>query len=324
MPSCVLTHTRRHTRALSISRMSTDSVFTVSLSDRGLNDLKGEVYGGYTPGGISEDTLMEAVARWKCTGRFGGDVQVYHLNHEACHQMRLEEEVLISNGAGTLPRAKIVVIRNFASHVLGASSVQETFDTLCGMHYDAKCKSNYGKKLVNQLARHTTMLFPGRDVVVTDEERMHGRASVNDLDLLPLVQRTVELMQQEFGITLPVAEVNHYYDPSKCGLGWHGDAERNVNMILRMGARSVEMPLNIQWFYNQSPYGAVMQVPLQQGDLLLFSHKALGTDFKTPPLARPTLRHAVGVNARPKPTKEQKEARRKPKKRARDPADASG
>ncbi len=294
--------------------MSADSVFTVSLSDVTKTDLKGDAMGTFAPP-ISEDKLMDVVTEWQRTGKYGNDIQVYHLNHRVCHEMRPEEEVLISNGAGKLPRAKIVVIRNFAAHVLGASSVEETFDTLCGMHYDTKVKSNYGEKLVNQQARHTTMLLPDQEVIVTDEERMQGKASINDLNLLPLVKRTKELMEQEFGASLPVADVNHYYNPLKCGLGWHGDAERNINMILRFGARSVEMPLNIQWFFNRSPYGKIIQIPLRAGDLLIFSHKALGTDFVTPPLARPTLRHAVGANAKPKPTKEQKEAQREARKR---------
>ena len=297
--------------------MSADSVFTVSLSDRGLNDLKGEVYGEYTPGGISEDALMEAVARWQRTGRFGGDVQVYHLNHEACHQMRLEEEVLISNGAGKLPRAKIAVIRNFASHVLGASAVNETFDALCGMHYDAKCKSNYGEKLVNQLARHTTMLLPGQDVVVTDDDRMQGKASVNDLDLLPLVKRTVELMQQEFGIALPVAEVNHYYDPSRCGLGWHGDAERNVNMILRW-ARAPSRCCSTSSGSTTSPLRQDRPDPGVAGRPAHLLAQGPRHRLQDASVGAPDPGHAVGVNAKPKPTKEQKEAAREAKKRARE------
>lgn len=296
--------------------MSNDgSVFTVSLSDRGLNDLKGEVYGAYTPGGISEDALMAQVAKMQEDSTYGEEVQIYHLNNACCHGMRPEEEALLSDGTGKLPRAKVVVIRNFVQHVFGADAAKQTRDVLCGMHYDSKTQSNYGNKLVNQLARHTTMLFPDQDVVVTDQERLKGKASVNNLNLLPAVKDTIELMQQQFGINLPVAEINHYYNPSKCGLGWHGDAERNINMILRFGERSIEMPLKLQWFYNRSPYGAIMEVPLHEGDLLIFSHRALGTDCWKPPLARPTLRHAVGAYAKPKPSKEEKEAKRQAKKR---------
>jgi hypothetical protein len=43
-----------------------------------------------------------------------------------------------------------------------------------------------------------------------------------------------------------------YYDVSKCGIGFHGDAERIKVIAIRLGE---SMPLHYQWFQNSKPVG---------------------------------------------------------------------
>ena len=41
-------------------------------------------------------------------------------------------------------------------------------------------------------------------------------------------------------------EANYYYDIKKCGIGFHGDAERRKVIGVRLGE---SMPLHFQWFH---------------------------------------------------------------------------
>ena len=86
-------------------------------------------------------------------------------------------------------------------------------------------------------------------------------------------------------------EANYYYDMSKCGIGYHGDAERKKVIAMRMGQ---SMPLYYQWFQNSKPVGERIKIELGDGDMYVMSEKAVGTDWlkkKTP-----TLRHATGCD----------------------------
>ena len=294
-------------------------VYTLSVSDRGVSNLAGRVWGSWTAG-ISEDVLQSKADELKRTAKFGrGNIVVYDLHEVLLHRARRDDLDRVCKGL-ELPPAKIMVIRHFVETIAERTglSLEETRNAFEHLNYNKKDLSNYGtKKLVNSRSRWTTMLFPGEDVVVTDEQRLEGESCISDLNKLPLVQACIRTIEEEFGVSLPVAEVNNYFDGANCGLGWHGDAERTINVIMRFGPTSFTMPLNIQWFYNQSPFGDIMKLPLHEGDCLVFSAKALGTDFKDPPLKRPTLRHAVGRNAQPKPTLQEKRAK---KRRASDDA----
>ena len=85
------------------------------------------------------------------------------------------------------------------------------------------------------------------------------------------------------------AELNVYYDPSKCGIGFHGDAERFVTIGIRLG---VPIPFHYQWFHEGKPIGERIEVALGHGDLYAMGAKAVGTDWRRRKV--PTLRHAAG------------------------------
>jgi hypothetical protein len=80
-----------------------------------------------------------------------------------------------------------------------------------------------------------------------------------------------------------------YYDVSKCGIGFHGDAERRKVIAIRLGE---SMPLHYQWFQNSKPVGQRIELQINNGDLYIMSDKAVGFDWlKKKQL---TLRHAAG------------------------------
>ena len=87
------------------------------------------------------------------------------------------------------------------------------------------------------------------------------------------------------------AEANYYYDITKCGIGYHGDAERRKVVAVRMGAT---MPLYYKWFQNSEPISEPIEVLLNDGDMYIMSEKAVGFDWLKKKV--PTLRHATGCS----------------------------
>ena len=85
------------------------------------------------------------------------------------------------------------------------------------------------------------------------------------------------------------AEGNYYYDISKCGIGFHGDAERKKVIGIRLG---LNMPLHFQWFYNSIPVGERSIFDFDNGDIYIMSEKTTGFDWKKRKIL--TLRHAAG------------------------------
>lgn len=89
-----------------------------------------------------------------------------------------------------------------------------------------------------------------------------------------------------------LAEMNYYYDISKTGLSYHGDAERRLVIALRIGE---PMNLHYQWFQRFKPIGTQQVINLSGGDVYIMSDKAVGSDWKRSVI--PTLRHAAGCDA---------------------------
>lgn len=93
------------------------------------------------------------------------------------------------------------------------------------------------------------------------------------------------------GLSL-LAEVNEYYNPLKCYIGFHGDAERRLVVGCRLGGN---FPLYYQWFHKSGPVGSRLNIDLNAGDMYIMSEKAVGTDWKRKKIL--TLRHAAGTEA---------------------------
>lgn len=87
-------------------------------------------------------------------------------------------------------------------------------------------------------------------------------------------------------------EGNYYYDIDKCGIGFHGDAERRKVLAVRLGDAS--MPIYFQWHRMNLKYGDIMEFKLNSGDMYVMSEKAVGTDWRRKKVY--TLRHAAGCS----------------------------
>lgn len=172
--------------------------------------------------------------------------------------------------------------------------------TLLGAHYSAFLAEVRGTaalvdkkawmrgRVVNKLARHN--LCYGEEEQAPDYEAKKG--TIIAFRDAPCVARLREALGQHFGArcTGLLAELNYYYDTSKCGIGFHGDSERRLVLGARVGE---SLPLHYQWYMHSQRVGERVEVPLHEGDLYIMSEKAVGTDWKC--RNHPTLRHATGA-----------------------------
>lgn len=121
-----------------------------------------------------------------------------------------------------------------------------------------------------------------------DYENKKGR--VIAYDNVPILKYVYNLFGEYFGnkaIDLK-GEGNYYYD-EKCGIGYHGDAERRRVLALRIGR---SMPLYYRWYKEGKIVGKEIKIEMNCGDIYVMSEKAVGTDWKKKKCF--TLRHSTG------------------------------
>jgi hypothetical protein len=124
-----------------------------------------------------------------------------------------------------------------------------------------------------------------------DYENKKGRiVSFKDVPLLNTVKKNLPLYFGKKTEKL-IAEGNYYYDPKKCYIGFHGDAERMIVVGIRVGK---PFPLHYQWYQNGETIGKRLEIKLNDGDIYAMSAKAVGTDWKK--RLTQTLRHAAGFS----------------------------
>ena len=112
--------------------------------------------------------------------------------------------------------------------------------------------------------------------------------SFDESPLLGEVQRNLQEMFGEKSEGMQV-EGNYYFDAGKCGIGYHGDAERKRVIALRLGAT---MPIRYQWYQHSERIGEPTTIQIYHGDMYVMSEKATGFDWKKRNIL--TLRHAAG------------------------------
>jgi alkylated DNA repair dioxygenase AlkB len=118
------------------------------------------------------------------------------------------------------------------------------------------------------------------------------RGRVVAFDTMPLLNCVRQRLPTIVGdkVRNLVVEANYYYDPTKCGIGFHGDTERQIVVGLRLGQ---SMPIQFQWHLQHQPVGERAHLILNHGDVYMMSEKTVGSDWKFSHLL--TLRHAAGA-----------------------------
>ena len=122
------------------------------------------------------------------------------------------------------------------------------------------------------------------------EKKMGTVIAYDSVPLTKLLREKVAELLGDKGKDLS-CEGNYYYDIKKCGIGFHGDAERRKVVGVRLGD---SIPLHYQWFYMNESIGKRIKFMLNDGDMYIMSDKAVGFDWRKRSIR--TLRHAAGCD----------------------------
>lgn len=264
-----------------------DSASTITFGDVAENHVRMQQLGQLAQSGLSLQELIETKHRFE--KKFPGcNVELICLNDNLPAGTKGEE-------------AHVLIIRDGVNLMLEeyGCNAEDLF-----MEHDSLDQDKQAlmyKRVVNKKARYN--LCFAEENQEPDYASGLGRViSFND-DLIHITNFIRQQLPNYFGKKTKnlMAEGNYYYDVIKCGIGYHGDAERRIVIAIRIG---IPIPLQYQWFHKGEPIGAPLRLHLNHGDMYAMSEKATGFDWKKKTI--PTLRHAAGAESyfKIKPKKE--------------------
>jgi hypothetical protein len=195
-----------------------------------------------------------------------------------------------------LPEAYFLLIKNGVNVILNeiGKTTDDFFIEQDSLPKDSKAFM-YGR-VVNKHARHN--LCFGKTYQPPDYEA--GKGTIIPFESVPCLEKIrtkFSELSELYKISESsdheelVVEGNYYYDISKCGIGYHGDSERNKVVGVRLGAT---LPLCYQWFYHGEHVGDNIRFNIDHGDIYIMCEKAVGKDWKKKNIY--TLRHAAGCD----------------------------
>lgn len=204
--------------------------------------------------------------------------------HHYFQSQGFDTEIITLSNVDDLPYASILIVKKFISD----QENKINFDQLTCLDWDKKAKM-YGR-VVNKSARYNLCISDFEQE--PDYEESKGRIYKWDspqISELSKIHSALCKLDQE----LIVAELNFYYDTSKCGIGFHGDFERRRVVCLRLGE---PLSLKYRWYHHGKPTDIEKRLIINGGDLYIMSEKAVGFDWKRKS-TKWTLRHAAGKHA---------------------------
>ena len=259
-------------------------VITITFGECAENHVGMQKLGHVTDSGMSFDDLEKAKIKFE---KLGYTCEIYDLVSRAFEEDEIPKEILEDV---TSASACVLVVRNGVEALLHGQKIMPLVDEQISLEWDTKAFMR--GRVVNKHARHNLCYSHTGQEPCYEE----GKGRVVSFDDVPLLNRVRKSLPDFFGKKTSnlYAEGNLYYDPTKCGIGFHGDSERRVVVAMRLGDVCVAsvMPLHYQWFQRSKPIGKRVVVSLGYGDVYAMSEKAVGTDWKKKIV--PTLRHATG------------------------------
>lgn len=182
--------------------------------------------------------------------------------------------------------AYVLIIRNGVNKISNIDSKQ-MFSEQLTYEWDKKYWDNRRSKVLNKKARYNVCY--GKYASQPDYENKKG--TIISYDDIPLLNKWIKDISEIIGIKAQnlEAEGNYYYDPNKCGIGYHGDSERKKVIACCLGESK---PLHWRWYYKSKQIGDDIKFELNCGDIYIMSEKASGFDWKF--RNKKTLRHASG------------------------------
>lgn len=206
--------------------------------------------------------------------------ELFHKNNCKTELHRLNDLINVYVG----DEASMLIIRNGLNLFLDPN---ELYNEHIKLDFDKKVYS-YGK-VVNKRARYN-LCFADYSQEPDYINKMGRIISFNDVNCTKFIRDNLHLYFGDKAKNL-MLEGNYYYDINKCGIGWHGDAERRKVIGIRLGKT---MPLAFQWYINRKPIGEKLILNLNHGDMYVLGEKSSGHDWKK--YIIPTIRHSAGIN----------------------------
>eukprot|EP01130_Rhizamoeba_saxonica_P012205 TRINITY_DN5126_c0_g1_i1.p1 TRINITY_DN5126_c0_g1~~TRINITY_DN5126_c0_g1_i1.p1 ORF type:complete len:279 (-),score=70.31 TRINITY_DN5126_c0_g1_i1:42-857(-) len=250
--------------------------FTLTLGDQAENHAGMQKIGQLAEEGFSVQQL-ESVKQ-ELESQYGCDCELVYLNDFAT----------VENGSDEINTdpAALLVVRNGIDLLLGENSADQMYIEQLHLPYDYKAYMR--GKVVNKRARHN-LCFADFDQEPDIENK---KGTVVNFERVPVFARFRNMLPDLFGEMAQglAAEANDYYDPSRCGIGFHGDTERKKVIAVRLG---VSLPIQYQWYYRGQPFGDRAEKIINHGDFYVMSEKASGYDWQKQNIA--SLRHAAGA-----------------------------
>ena len=182
--------------------------------------------------------------------------------------------------------AIIMVVKNGLKYF--DLSIEEVKEEQLELEYDKKAYMR--GRVVNKHARYN--LCFDKESQEPDYENKKGTiVAYSDVPKLSQLRNKLSDMISERGFEELKVEGNYYFNPSKCGIGYHGDTERRIVIALRLGE---EIPLAYRWYHKCESVSDTIKFDLEEGDMYFMSHKATGNDWRCS--SKVTLRHSAGEN----------------------------
>ena len=184
-----------------------------------------------------------------------------------------------------VPEASVLVIRRGVQHILELENTASLMAEHDGLVMDKHALMR--GKVVNKRARWNLCFAE------YDQEPLYqdGKGRIVAYEHIPLTQKIRCRVAEWMEDGLLNGEANYYYDISKCGIGYHGDAERRKVVAMRMGE---SMPLYYQWYQRSKPVGNRVKIDLHDGGMYVMSEAVGGFNWLKKVI--PTLRHSTGCD----------------------------
>uniref|UniRef100_A0A0G4I7L4 Alpha-ketoglutarate-dependent dioxygenase AlkB-like domain-containing protein n=1 Tax=Chromera velia CCMP2878 TaxID=1169474 RepID=A0A0G4I7L4_9ALVE len=197
-----------------------------------------------------------------------------------------------------VPRAGVLVLRNFINLVAPGVTQEQFGLTPDKQYYDSKTGTVKKKR-----ARYNLCFEAGDGRPANMEAGQGTVVGFNQVPHTHKVQKFIVALLAAAGVPKEVVsastlrvETNVYTDPSRNGIGFHGDTERRVVVGVRLGlSKEARMPIVFRWYQGREVMKEYEDrvIDLGPGDVYFMSEKAAGSDWKNPTI--PTLRHAAGA-----------------------------
>ena len=254
-----------------------DKTFTITFGDQGENHAGMQKIGSLIENGF---TIKEINKIKDIFDKAGYKTEYYRLNDLLSPDINEENRI---------EEAAIVVVRNGLNFLLddmkdGSDLFFNEQDKL-----EKDSKAFMRGRVVNKHARYNLCFSDFSQS--SDFEKGKGTVlNFKDVTLLNKVRNNISKYFGEKGQNL-IAEGNYYYDPSVCGIGYHGDSERKIVIGVRVGQT---MPLHFRWYNRHEIVSPTLKILLNHGDIYFSSEKAVGFDWKKS--SQFTLRHSAGCD----------------------------